>query len=87
MAETTTDILIVRGGPAKMMTGIIAVQFSPHKGVHIHTGAGVEALLPDASGRDRLSGGGRGHGDLLPDHLRRRHYEPLHPCITGAPHA
>ena len=33
MAETVTDILIVGGGPAGMMTGITAAQFSPHKKV------------------------------------------------------
>ncbi len=33
MTESTTDILIVGGGPAGMMTGITAAQFSPHKKV------------------------------------------------------
>ena len=33
MAETATDILIVGGGPAGMMTGITAAQFWPHKHV------------------------------------------------------
>ena len=33
MAEIVTDILIVGGGPAGMMTGITAAQFSPHKKV------------------------------------------------------
>ena len=33
MSERTTDILIIGGGPAGMMTGITAAQFSPHKKV------------------------------------------------------
>ncbi len=33
MAEQQTDILIIGGGPAGMMTGITAAQFSPHKSV------------------------------------------------------
>ncbi|MGC9199765.1 MAG: NAD(P)/FAD-dependent oxidoreductase [Acidobacteriaceae bacterium] len=33
MAEQQTDILIVGGGPAGMMTGITAAQFAPHKKV------------------------------------------------------
>ncbi|MBU2755319.1 FAD-dependent oxidoreductase [Acidithiobacillus sp. CV18-2] len=33
MAEQTTDVLIIGGGPAGMMCGITAAQFSPHKKV------------------------------------------------------
>lgn len=33
MTESKTDILIIGGGPAGMMTGITAAQFSPHKKV------------------------------------------------------
>ena len=33
MSELTTDVLIVGGGPAGMMCGITAAQFSPHKQV------------------------------------------------------
>ncbi len=33
MAEQSTDILIVGGGPAGMMTGMTAAQFAPHKKV------------------------------------------------------
>jgi pyruvate/2-oxoglutarate dehydrogenase complex dihydrolipoamide dehydrogenase (E3) component len=33
MTESTTDILIIGGGPAGMMTGMTAAQFSPHKKV------------------------------------------------------